>query len=125
MGTFSVTIEIGDLQGQQFEEVEALVDTGATLTTIPAVVLRRLGITPSRRGTFKLADGRHMEMDIGRALVRVAGAEEIVPVVFGDGEAQPLLGAVTLEVLFLAVDPVEKRLVPVEGLLMAEQRDEL
>ena len=29
MGTFQVVLEVGDLDGQRFERVEALVDTGA------------------------------------------------------------------------------------------------
>ena len=36
MGTFNVTIEIGDLNGQRFTEMEALVDTGATATMVAA-----------------------------------------------------------------------------------------
>ena len=37
MGTFRVTIEIGDPAGRHYETVEALVDTGATYTTVPVV----------------------------------------------------------------------------------------
>ena len=120
MGTFTVTIEIGDPQGQRFEEVEALVDTGATLTIVPASLLRRLGVTPRRRAAFRLADGSLVEMDIGITIVRVGGLETSTSVVFGD-EGRALLGVLTLEDLFLGVDPVRKRLFPVEGLLMAEQ----
>jgi len=35
MGTFTVPLQVGDLAGQQFIDVEALVDTGATYTSIP------------------------------------------------------------------------------------------
>lgn len=44
MGTFTVTIQIGDLAGQQFVEVQALVDTGSTYTVLPNEVLEQLGI---------------------------------------------------------------------------------
>ena len=44
MGTFTVPLEVADLQGTQFIEVESLVDTGATYTSIPEDVLQRLGI---------------------------------------------------------------------------------
>ena len=47
MGTFSVEIAIGDVGGENFEEIEALVDTGATTTVIPGATLRRLGIAPT------------------------------------------------------------------------------
>jgi hypothetical protein len=37
--------------------------------------------------------------------------------VFGPEEVTPLLGATTLGILHLGVDPVEQRLIPVTGLL--------
>ena len=50
MGTFVVQIEVGDLRGEKFEGVEALVDTGATTTVIQGSTLRRLGIVPYQAG---------------------------------------------------------------------------
>ncbi len=44
MGTVKVSIQIGDPQGRRFEQVEALVDTGASDTVIPGTVLERLGV---------------------------------------------------------------------------------
>ena len=35
MGTFQVAIEIGDPYGQRYETVDALVDSGATYTSMP------------------------------------------------------------------------------------------
>ena len=119
MGTFRVTIEIGDPQGQSYETIEALVDTGATYTTLPASFLKGLGVIPMTRGSFTLADGRQTEMELGQTWVRLDGAAFIVPVVFGGETSQPFLGAVTLEIFRLGVDPVGKRLIPVQGLLMA------
>lgn len=117
MGTFRVEIEIGDAAGERWETVEALVDTGATYTTVPAVLLARLGVTPHGRDTFLLADGRAVERAIGRSWIRVGGRPEITLVVFGEAGALPLLGAYALEGLRLAADPVGRRLVPVPGLL--------
>ena len=121
MGTFSITIEIGDPQGQRFESIDALVDTGATLTTVPATILRRLGVAPSRRSTFILANDQRVEMDMGETRVRVEGMATTTWVLFGDEGTTPLLGAMTLEGLLLGVDPFNKRLVPVEGLLMSDR----
>jgi len=120
MGTFRVTIELGDPAGRRWEALEALVDTGATYATFPAALLRGLGVRPHAPGVFILADGRRVEREIGRTMIRVDGQEDMVPVVFGDAEATPLLGAVTLEILRLGVDPVSRRLIPVPGLLMGE-----
>ncbi|MBI4329239.1 MAG: retroviral-like aspartic protease family protein [Chloroflexi bacterium] len=118
MGTFRVPIEIGDPQGQRYETVQALVDTGATYTTVPASLLRRLGIVPRTRAPFRLADGSLREMELGQTWIRVDGHEVITIVVFGDEGSGPLLGAYALEGLLLAPDPVGQRLVPVSGLLM-------
>ena len=122
MGTFRVEIGIGDQQGLQYEYVEALVDSGATYNILPASLLRRLGVEVWRSGTFSLADGRSIRRDLGQTRVRLNGDEAIAPVVFGDEGVQPLLGAVTLEIFGLGIDPVRMRLIPVEGLMMSASR---
>lgn len=43
---------------------------------------------------------------------------DVSPVVFWDEESLPLLGAVTLEILGLGIDPVNRRLIPVDALLL-------
>ena len=120
MGTFKVRVEIADSSGEQWEVVEALVDTGATYTMLPSPLLRRLGIQAHARDVFMLADGRNVELEIGRGWIRVSGRSEVTLVVFGEPLAEPLLGAYALEGLRLAADPVGRRLVPVPALLMAQ-----
>ncbi len=122
MGTFRVTIEVGDPQGQRWQPVEALVDTGATYTWLPASLLRSLGVTPSLRFPFILADGRRIEREMAETKVRIDGQERTTLVVFGDEGTEALLGAYTLEGFGLAPDPLNRRLVPVPGLLMAAGR---
>lgn len=117
MGTFRVTLRIGDPQGQRFETVEALVDTGATYTVAPRSLLERLGVKPHTRAIFVLADDRKVEYEIGRTWVQLDSQTEIVLVVFGDEGTEPLLGAFTLEAFRLAPDPVSQSLIPVPGLL--------
>ena len=118
MGTFRVSIEIGDPRGERYEQVEALVETGATYTTAPASILQRLGVTPHDRVPFIMADGRRIERQVGRTRVRVDGKAEVTLVVFGDEGVEALLGAYTLEGLRLGIDPANERLVPTPGLLM-------
>ncbi len=81
MGTFRTSIAIGDPQGQEYEPIEALVDTGATYTTLPGSLLRRLGVPSDRRVEFELADGTIIEQDVGQRWVRINGATAIVPIV--------------------------------------------
>jgi aspartyl protease family protein len=118
MGVFRVPIEVGDPTGQSFESLEATVDTGATNTVLPRTLLNRLGVTPHTKGRFRVADGRHIELDIGRTWVRVDGQQEFTQVAFGVDESRAILGAVTLEEMSLSVDPIGKRLVPVDKYLL-------
>ena len=119
MGTFHITLAVGDPQGESYVPVEALVDTGATYTMLPASMLQNLGVVPHDRAEFELADGNVAEMDIGRTWVRIDGRSEIVPIIFGEEGTTVLLGAVTLEIFRLGVDLVRQELIPVRGLVMA------
>ena len=112
MGTFTWPLRITSMDGQQSREIEATVDTGAAYTTLPASLLRELGVEPRGKRRFLLADGRRLEMDYGEARAAINGENVTTLVVFGEDNAPALLGAYTLEGLALAVDPVEQRLVP-------------
>ncbi len=112
MGTFTWPLRISSMDGQQSLEIEATVDTGAAYTTLPASLLRELGVEPRGKRRFLLADGRRLEMDYGEARAAINGENVTTLVVFGEDNAPALLGAYTLEGLALAVDPVEQRLVP-------------
>ena len=118
MSIFRYPLQVGDPEGGQFEVVEALVDTGATFTVVPARVLQRLGIARKETARFRLADGSAIERDIGETQVRVDGRTIATVVVFGEDEAPALLGVYTLERALLAVDPVGQRLIPTDALLM-------
>ncbi len=117
MGTFSVNIQIGNPQETEFEELTALVDTGATTTVIPASVLRRLGVTLITSQTFEYASGEEVQLDMAEIRARVEGRETGTWAVFGNDNAGALLGAYTLEGVFLGVDPYNRRLIPVQGIL--------
>ncbi len=118
MGTFHVQIEVGDPEGNRFQAVDALVDTGATNTTLPAKLLEGLGVAPYTTTVFELADGRELRLDVGRTWVKVNGQQEFTQVVFAAEGTEPILGTVTLQEMGLAVDPVKRRLQPVRKYLM-------
>ena len=118
MGTFRVEVEIGDPEGRRYDRVEALVDTGATYTSVAHPLLEALGVIPHTRALFVLADGRQVERDIGHAWLRAGDRTVITLVVFAEPGSPALLGAYALEGLRLAADPVGRRLVPVPGLLL-------
>ena len=119
MGTFSVPISIGDPQGENWIEFDALVDTDASVTSVPGSSLIDLGVKPAAQHSFRFAQGQRRVMELGEARIRVAGRETGTLVVFNDEGTLPLLGALALEALFLGVDPVRQELIPVDGLLMS------
>ena len=84
MGTFRITVQIGDQNGQTFQELEASVDTGATFTKVPRSVLEALGISADRTYNALLTDGRRVARERGWAIIRLEGQQFPTPVVFGD-----------------------------------------
>ena len=117
MGTFSESIEIGDPSGSRYETVKALVDTGASVTTLPGSLLEELGVEPHTEFTFVLADGREIQRPVGRTWIRIGDRTEITLVVFADDNVEPLLGAYSLQGLMLGVDSPNERLIPVNALM--------
>ncbi len=93
-------------------------DTGATYTWVPRPILEELGYEPSFKRRLRLADGKVIERDGCEVVVEIDGNRLTTIAIFGDPGSEALLGAVTLEQFSLAPDPVSKRLIPVEALLM-------
>lgn len=118
MGEVRVAIVVVNPRtGARSEEIRALADTGATLTVIPGAILERLGVQKLRTISLVLADGRRAERGVGDAAVAVNGEAVPCRVVFGESGDAVLLGLTVLEQLGLAVDPVQRRLVPTDFLL--------
>ena len=74
-----------------------LVDTGATDSMAPASALRRAGIEPTERSSYRVANGGWQRYDF--ALVRIEFLGEVTAgrVLFGPDDIPPLLGATALE----------------------------
>lgn len=118
MSIFRHAIGVGDPQGQRFETLEALVDTGSTLTTAPAEVLERLGVQRERQVRLRLADDRVIERGVGETYVRLNGQTLRTLVLFSDAGEPTLLGVYTLEAALLAVDPLGQKLIATDALMM-------
>jgi clan AA aspartic protease len=87
-----------------------LVDTGATDCYVPAKHLREIGIEPVGRRSYELADGSEIEMQIGIARLEILGETVGATVIFGNDDAEPLLGVTALESGGFEVDPKGQRL---------------
>ena len=116
MGTFYVTIQVADRFRERYAHIDALVDTGSTYTSLPEGLLDELGIDKDEVRQFELADNRIVEYPLGETRVRINDREKTVPVIFAPDDATPLVGATTLEILGLGIDPIAEELVPVIAL---------
>lgn len=112
MGTFNCKVRLDSMDGERSVELDALVDTGASYSIVPATILRRLGVEPTDRHHVTLADGRLVTYDLGEAHATIDGRSTPTWVFFGEDDGPPLLGAYTLEGLRLAVDPDKRKLIP-------------
>ena len=117
MGELYWRIGVWSADGERMETVDALVDTGASYSLFPRSMLERLGIVPIGQRGFEQADGSVIYRDIGRALLRINDDEDVQRVIFGEDDAEPLIGAGTLQGFLLLVDPVMEELVPRTGRL--------
>lgn len=118
VGTFSVSIQVRNPVTGASATLDALVDTGATLTVVPGSLLRGLGVEPVRQQVFELADGRRVEWPIGEVRITVEGRTTPTLGVFGPEDVSPTLGVVVLGSVGLTIDPTHLRLVPTPGLLL-------
>lgn len=115
MGVFSVPVTIGHPDGGDLFPVVAVVDTGALHSMMPTTLLESLRITPLQTDRYRIADGSEVEYGVADARFGIGERVRYCPVIFGP-EAQYLIGATTLEIFTLVVDPMEKRLVPATDL---------
>ena len=116
MGSFRVPIEVGGLNSKHTKTVDALVDTGATFSMIPASMLRRMGIEPDATLPFRIATGEIVEYATGGASLPAEGRRRNCRVIVGP-EDYYIMGSTSLGKMLLAVDPMDQCLVPGEGSL--------
>ena len=99
----------------KFEEVELIIDTGATFSVVSKERLEKLGIKPIFKRKLKLASGEIIERDVGIVLFEIEGkgmgASEVI---FGEKEDAEVLGLLTLEAMALSIDTVTGELKPFE-----------
>ena len=98
------------------EEIRVLVDTGATLSVVPASLLDRLGVRRSGRQRFR---------GFGGVITRETGTVDFhydretggARAVFGNEDDPVVLGVTALEVLGYQVNPVDGELHRVDMLI--------
>lgn len=125
MGITVLRIDVGNPANPDVtESLEFLVDSGAIYSVVPSAVLQRLGLQPLREQEFRLADGTGVRRRTGGALFKYGDRVGVANVIFGEEGDSTLLGALTLEALGFALDPLRRELRPLPMILgvVAAQR---
>ena len=82
-----------------------LVDTGATDCLVPRQCLESIGLKPKGQRIYELADGSEIHMDVTVGQIEFMGDFAGTTIIFGDQDAEPLLGVTALESVGIEVDP--------------------
>jgi clan AA aspartic protease len=104
--------------GGKSSEIKFLVDSGASYSLLPKDVCNFLGLNPDRSIELILADGTVISRGVTECLINLMGFEGHTPVIIGeDMEDEALLGAVTLEIFGLLLDPLKREIRPAKMML--------
>ena len=113
MGTFFTDVQIASpRRADRREIVKLLVDSGSVYTWISANVLRDLGVQPTDRRRVVTIEGRTTERGMAEILMTLEGRTLHTLCLFGEPGDLEVLGSYTLEGFGLAIDPVQRRLIP-------------
>ena len=111
MGLTSICAKIQRPDGKgRSLSVRFLVDTGAVYTVLPKALWSVLKLKPQRTLEFSLADGTTIIRAVSECRFTIEGLSATSPVVLGETEDAPLLGAVTLETIGLMINPLSREL---------------
>jgi predicted aspartyl protease len=97
--------------------IEFLVDSGAVYTLLPHKDWKALGLKRKRTMTFTLADGTKVERGISECHISLPQGDGHTSVILGEPGDEPLLGAVTLEILGVVLNPFKRSLEPMRAML--------
>ena len=118
MGLTVLQVEVGNpAKPRVTEKLEFLIDSGAIYSVVPAPILKKLGIRPTGKEEFRLADGSRIVRKKGIALFRYGRRVGGADVIFGQPGDSLLLGAMTLESMGLSLDPLKRELKPLPMIL--------
>lgn len=96
------------------DNVRFLVDSGASYTLLAESIWKNIELTPKRRMEFVLADGTVIERVVSECHLRTEQGESHTPVILGEPGDESLLGAVTLEILGVVLNPFSRNLQPMK-----------
>jgi len=109
----------GKVKGKDGKEadVKFLVDSGATYTLLAQEYWKKINLTSKRIMNFTLADGTEINRRVSECYISLPQGEGHTPVILGEEGDESLLGAVTLEILGLKLNPFKRVLEPMKMML--------
>lgn len=94
-------------------EIEAVIDTGATMVVLPQNIVNELGLKKIREVKVKYANNKTESKSVyGVVTLEIKGRTGNFDVLAEVEGSQPLIGQVVLEILDLVVDPRTRKLIP-------------
>jgi predicted aspartyl protease len=97
---------IGDGQVRRIEIMEALVDTGSTMFSLPTRYIEQLGLKKSRERTVTTTNGIRTAGVYDAVRLTIMGRDCTVDVMEVPDNVPALVGQIPLEVLDLVVNPL-------------------
>ena len=93
-------------------EVEAVIDTGATMVVLPRDIVEELGLRKMREVKVRYANNKETKPIYGVVNIELKGRSANIDVLVEEKGSQPLIGQVLLELLDLIVEPKTRKLIP-------------
>ena len=109
MGHIFARVKVGSPLKAESVQAEAVVDTGATLTVIPAKLAEDLGLEVTGEAVVNMGAGL-LKLPRSGAWAEVEGRSEVIPVLVSDAIDRELIRVTALEILGLTVDPIAGKL---------------
>jgi predicted aspartyl protease len=97
---------IGDGQVRRIEIMDALVDTGSTMFSLPTRYIGQLGLKKSRERTVRATNGIRTASIYDAVRLTIMGRDCTVDVMEVPDNVPALVGQIPLEVLDLVVNPL-------------------
>ena len=94
-------------------EVDAIIDTGATMLVLPQDVIKELGLRKIGERRVRYANNQIQIKSVYRGVILELKGRDGIFDVLGEVEgSEPLVGQIVLEALDLIVDPITKTVIP-------------
>ena len=109
-----ILVQEGYLSEDQIHQIQvsALVDSGASMLTIPRSLARLLNLQKMDEVQTELANGEVMQAEVvGPIEVRFANRRASVDAVVIEAETEVLLGAIPMQGMDVMIDPKRERLI--------------